>query len=809
MLSNAAKDESSSAVPSPTTPSPPPPPPTTSVAAASVPVAVDDKGATAGKKVTRQWEAWTHEEEESFFVALRHVGKNFDKITSKVQSKNKDQVRHYYYRVIRRINKLLGPGFSLDAKNTKDANSAMLRWWSLLEKQSCSSSKLHLKPRRFKTFVTTLEHQLLKDRVKANNKKRPSRAVSVVVTPVARKSTAYAQEAARAIVTEDLCNSKLITGKNRNHKKQEPSQASKKRKKGSDCGASAAAIKRWEKAASAGVNLVAEAAEQVEREAFEQLGQVEAILKETQLCPQHIHPESSSRLGTQEVRMEDGKLRLQLYPGDEATRKSMEQDGLNPFLQLTLKSRKPISSVVRHLIQKWGRSSAAMGEFYLFPFNVQMENLASCKSWSLHDASVNAGDVYSSLGNPTVFRLRYAWLPSHISQSLQADCIHLSAVRAEVGLQTSAATNVAVLSSSYALPCLPCCVKGGVVRGSNIPSQATEAVHNEQPFLEQLSSLAAVAPAQQNQSALRNTSIPCVNHEDGLISLDVRNGLSTFGQGLAEGPIDGGKVVPDTGGHKVQESGDNLASCSWLYEGSNDSFVQRIWAVEESPTAPPLLPSEIDWADTLTNISVGEFLNEVSQTGHLTSGLTSVQALQQMQSLDSFDAAVAAQGVDISGTESRLMQNPETSAWDGEETCDAFSFQRLVSKRRTLAPANHSLESPSSAETLREPDGMAASFVDCGSLEAWKQSFSHVEPSLPEDLKYNSSSHFSSQQMEYLANGNSSQDFTWVHMQAVSSSKNDPFLAKTKGVNAIFEANCKKVKSAVKGDEDSDQQGDD
>ncbi|KAH9330298.1 hypothetical protein KI387_002406, partial [Taxus chinensis] len=80
-----------------------------------------------GKKPTRQWAAWTHEEEANFFIALRQVGKNFEKITNRVQSKNKDQVRHYYYRIIKRMNKILGPAFVLDAKNTKDANAALLR----------------------------------------------------------------------------------------------------------------------------------------------------------------------------------------------------------------------------------------------------------------------------------------------------------------------------------------------------------------------------------------------------------------------------------------------------------------------------------------------------------------------------------------------------------------------------------------------------------------------------------------------------------------------------------------------------------
>ncbi|KAK4761308.1 hypothetical protein SAY87_006201 [Trapa incisa] len=39
------------------------------------------------KRPTRQWAAWTREEEESFFSALRQVGKNFEKITCRIKSK--------------------------------------------------------------------------------------------------------------------------------------------------------------------------------------------------------------------------------------------------------------------------------------------------------------------------------------------------------------------------------------------------------------------------------------------------------------------------------------------------------------------------------------------------------------------------------------------------------------------------------------------------------------------------------------------------------------------------------------------------
>jgi hypothetical protein len=81
---------------------------------------------------TRQWAAWTRQEEENFFNALRQVGKvrglccnlhiswrlidckhpvpfhqNFEKITHRVQSKNKDQVLNFPPWFIMTLNMML------------------------------------------------------------------------------------------------------------------------------------------------------------------------------------------------------------------------------------------------------------------------------------------------------------------------------------------------------------------------------------------------------------------------------------------------------------------------------------------------------------------------------------------------------------------------------------------------------------------------------------------------------------------------------------------------------------------------------
>ena len=82
------------------------------------------------------------------------------------------------------------------------------------------------------------------------------------------------------------------------------------------------------------------------------------------------------------------------------------QDGLNPYLELTLKPRKAMSSVIRHLSQKWGRASAAAGQLHLFPYSQESKIISSGQGWSIEQTTSNAGDVFAALGNPSVFRLR-------------------------------------------------------------------------------------------------------------------------------------------------------------------------------------------------------------------------------------------------------------------------------------------------------------------------------------------------------------------------------------------------------------------
>ena len=42
------------------------------------------------------------------------------------------QVRHYYYRLIKRLNKILGPGSALDIKNPLQVHRSMIKFWEVV-----------------------------------------------------------------------------------------------------------------------------------------------------------------------------------------------------------------------------------------------------------------------------------------------------------------------------------------------------------------------------------------------------------------------------------------------------------------------------------------------------------------------------------------------------------------------------------------------------------------------------------------------------------------------------------------------------
>ncbi|CAL0313271.1 unnamed protein product [Lupinus luteus] len=593
------------------------------------------------KKPTRQWAAWTRQEEESFFTALRHVGKNFEKITCRVQSKNKDQVRHYYYRLVRRMNKLLGPGLCLDAKNSKDTNAAMLRWWSLLEKYSCKASKLHLKPRRFKIFVEALEHQLLKDR-KKNIRKRSLQGKNSPAPNIASNESRASDNDAGAVnmVLVDSQNILKLRpskpsvkrnanmGVNRSNIKGDSiiMKPSRQRKKSGMI--TTAAYKKWEKAAIAGVSLVADAAEHLEQAATvkeaehgqENLGEkcsgpVDHVLPSLPMFPQNHFVDNNVQNSM--------KLKLQLFPIDEPTRRALEMDKHNPYLELTLSTRKKISSILEHLNRKWGSSSIAIGELVLFPYGIQRENLVNYQRWT-QASTLCAADIYSMIGSPAIFRLRYGWFSN-----------------TELGL------------FNMQLPVASGCMLG----------QSNINVH--------ISKGQSLNPASLRMQSSNNH---CMDLSEDRGTSMIRNCARTTTS----------TELPNTKDDNVylntsKESCDHTNNLSWHGEDVRDgTLTGQSEKMDELKPSSGTGQSPGEWADSLTNISVGDLLSGVSQDfGNCIDPpiAENCNGLQQIPFCsDSFDAVIAAH---ISRHQDKMAQPTHMpSIWDAEETCDAFLFKK-------------------------------------------------------------------------------------------------------------------------------------
>uniref|UniRef100_A0A0E0D7I4 SANT domain-containing protein n=1 Tax=Oryza meridionalis TaxID=40149 RepID=A0A0E0D7I4_9ORYZ len=540
------------------------------------------------READRQWAAWTRQEEQSFFNALRLEGKNFEKITLHVQSKNKDQVRHYYYRLVRRMKKLLGPEFSLDAKNSKDIVAAMLCWWSLLEKFSCSASKLHLKPRRFKTFVEALGNQLLKDRNKTRKKCPRGDVCLSSSSPILNRTPGNESSSVKLLPVDVSNGSKVASSKGAVFKRgAEPNSNNKsgstkgdlsatitvKQKKRAGGGVASAAYRKWERDAMAG--------------------------------PGTNHMNEADKQAP-------AKLKLQLFPINEATQKALEKDEHNPHLELTVSARKKISSVLEHLNRKWGSSNIASGELLLFPYCANQEDLATYQRWTTRDTVVVA-DVFLSVNSPPVFRLRYGWFS-------------LAELEGGSGISSTHFKNCMIPEDIHAKsPSEACVQKDGTFLSSCAPD---EHLCNS-----------------KDRSAL-------------FLAMTFSTGKSAKGQELhSDFPTSWFSRQKQ---EKVSTNQANLGmDCAIISEG--------------------------EWADTLTDISVGYLLTEASVGTNTDCPGTAIAKntlfLENPCSYDSFDAAVA-----LHASRHKTVEQPalasHSTIWGAEETCDEFSFNLAASRKQ-------------------------------------------------------------------------------------------------------------------------------
>jgi len=322
----------------------------------------------------RVWESWNAQETEAFFQSLKELGKDFDAITKKIQTKNYEQVRHFYYRVLKKINKLLKPiGFPIDKSSPLEVLNAILSYWDTkksvmhsgegkgeeefaLHSGTHSSSKKHKKSTAGKAESSTHFVNSLKLRIQQGRIER----------------------------AEDL--KKLIKEDN------DFNQPPKKKIKVESSGTFKNVFQD---------KFMAPVSIQITKEPIIDSSNT---LQETK--GNTDTSTSSSSLGK--------KLICQFTPLDKVAANILSSRSINPRLQLTLKATKSISYIINYLMEKWinALKFSANGHEQHYDIKIIPQDINNHRGWTKENAEVTINNIFQLLGFPSVLKFNYSFYSS-------------------------------------------------------------------------------------------------------------------------------------------------------------------------------------------------------------------------------------------------------------------------------------------------------------------------------------------------------------------------------------------------------------
>ncbi|KAG7539856.1 hypothetical protein ISN45_Aa07g001280 [Arabidopsis thaliana x Arabidopsis arenosa] len=342
-----------------------------------------------------------------------------------------------------------------------------------------------------------------------------------------------------------------------------------------------------------------------------------------------------------------GKMKLQLFPLDAHTREGLEKDGLHPYLELTLSSRKKISSVLQRIHSKWGSSEIARGDPTLYPYDKSV--LASGHKW-VANSNITTGDVYEAIGAPFLFRLRYGWSSATENKNNEPP----SPSTPGTGKQKFGSENPLTMLSS--------------------PNQVTDT-----PPLENLPPDGQV---ESTENKINNGSGPTLLFwDDGLTSLSIGGLLSEVS---LKGNFGNHCINSNAGNANATLWEDNLTNISIGGLFSEASLQDRRHMNHEQEPAHSN-------NDGQTIGSIGGLLSEASSLGEgrfsdCNKTWETRRAIKQPPLhliSDSLDAFLVNQT--RAPCPAPLPEPSHSSILDAEDTCHAFSFR----KRTTIIPKVH------------------------------------------------------------------------------------------------------------------------
>ncbi|KAF8048025.1 hypothetical protein N665_2714s0001, partial [Sinapis alba] len=349
-----------------------------------------------------------------------------------------------------------------------------------------------------------------------------------------------------------------------------------------------------------------------------------------------------------------GKMKLQLFPLDAHTRQGLEKDGFHPYLELTLSSRKKVSSVLQHIHSKWVSSQIARGDPTLYPY----DKSSSCGPNWTPNSSITIRDVYVAIGAPSLFRLRYGWSSETCHKADEPPSPSTPGITCFPNVEPQNIFNNKRESASFT---------GKQMFGLDNLTQVTDP-----PLSEHTPPDGQVESAAEKK--INDGSGPTFfQWDDGLTSLSI-GGL------LSEVSLKG-KFGNDSKNSNANPTlwDENLTNISIGGLFSEASLQGRRGKEESTHISNGTHPS----------VGIGAFLSEASSRGEgsnkawETRGATSQQPLPLIS--DSLDAFLVNQTTDQRRAPCHAPPPPEvshSSILDAEDTCHAFSFR----KRTTTSP---------------------------------------------------------------------------------------------------------------------------
>lgn len=345
------------------------------------------------------------------------------------------------------------------------------------------------------------------------------------------------------------------------------------------------------------------------------------------------------------------KIKLQLFPIDEVTRIRLEKDGHNPFLELTLRARKKVSSVLKHISTKWGSSSITLGEPMLFPYNIPLENLSTGIRWTLNDTSISAGDVYEAIGTPAIFRLSYGWFTNIELKNYRVPSTY-TPLEVSLGFE-------------------------GIQKGCSTTSKLT---HDQLKKFEIKS---------KEVEKLVNNSKAADAVVTEKMPLDV--------------PVDRVDEVKTEIGFAQSEArwDDCVTSLSMGGLFSEASLQGKINNIESTSKKAPEEPLSCSWDDSFTSLSIGGLISEASLLGKISNCDSKSNASKSGLPLisDSIDAFIAQQYNSHPHASKPSSHDTHSSILDAEETCHAFSFRKVSAPDKDVALSGRAISGSCSRDS--------------------------------------------------------------------------------------------------------------